>query len=194
MPPSVVVNEEPNPWSAFASDQVLLRGCRNGEEAAWLQLLDKYERLVYSIPRSYGLSAEDAADIVQIVFIFFIQNLPTLRENSELGGWLTLVARRHTWRVLQRRRREVVTALDEESLNALLPGHNREIERWELIEWLHRSLALIGERCRRLLMALYFEEDEPSYTQVAQRLDLPVGSIGPTRARCLQRLQEMLTR
>ena len=180
--------------SVSTLDQHLLQACRNGDEAAWNRLLDKYERLVYSIPLNYNLSAEDADDIAQIVFTALLQRLDSLSDDSNLAGWLTVVARRHTWRVLHRRRRETVEDLDNESISILLPSQANEIERWELTEWLHRGLSLIGERCRTLLIALYFEAEEPSYAELAQRLQMPQGSIGPTRARCLQRLQQLLTR
>jgi RNA polymerase sigma factor (sigma-70 family) len=170
---------------------VLLAACRTGDAQAWQRLLDKYERLVYSIPLNYGLSADDAADISQLVFTALLEGLDGLQEDSNLGGWLALVTRRQTWRVLRRRKREPVDKLDEVT-SELIPSHQNEIERWELVEWLHRGLSLIGERCRSLLTALYFEADEPSYAEIAQRLGIAEGSIGPTRARCLKRLQEML--
>lgn len=186
--------QSPNLTAAPALDQHLLQACRAGDEAAWNRLLDKYERLVYSIPLNYGLSVEDADDITQLVFTALIQRLEDLSDDSNLAGWLTVVARRHTWRVLYRRRRETVEDFDNESISSLLPSRTNPIEQWELTEWLHRGLSLIGERCRTLLIALYFEAEEPSYAELAHRFGIPQGSIGPTRARCLQRLQQMLTR
>lgn len=174
------------------SDQALLVACRAGDARAWQQLLDKYERLVYSIPLNYGLDREDASDIAQITFTALIQSLATLRDDSNLGGWLALVARRHTWRLIQRRQQNPPAPLDEETV-ALLPGHTQPLERWELVEWLERGLALVGERCRQLLVALYFEPEEPSYAEIARRLGIAEGSIGPTRARCLQRLRELMS-
>src|SRR5215216_3858638 len=69
-------------------------------------LLNRYERLVYSIPLRYGLSRDDAADIAQITFTILIQSMDSLSEDSRLGPWLVTVARRHTWRLLDRNRRE----------------------------------------------------------------------------------------
>jgi RNA polymerase sigma factor (sigma-70 family) len=175
------------------ADEQLLQACRDGEEQAWLQLLHKYERLVYSIPLNYGLAQDDAADITQSVFTAFLQNLPTLHDQSNLGAWLTTVARRQSWRVLQRQRREQSQGLDIEQLKALLVDETGEIEHWELTEILHRTLALLGERCQVLLIALYLEAKTPSYAELAQRLNLAEGSIGPTRARCLQCLKQLLT-
>jgi RNA polymerase sigma factor (sigma-70 family) len=178
---------------ALPGDSELLLACRAGDERAWQQLLDKYERLVFSIPLNYGLSREDAADIAQLAFTALIQQLATLREDSNLGGWLAQVARRQTWRVLKRRKLESVVEIEQASAAVLLPDHQGEVERWELIESLHRGLALLGERCRSLLAALYFDAEAPSYAAIAQRLGIAEGSIGPTRARCLQRLRELLS-
>lgn len=140
--------------NSLPSDQMLLQACRDGDSQGWSRLLDKYERLVYSIPLNYGLSRDDAADIAQIVFTSLLQSLDDLREDSNLAGWLATVARRHSWRVLARGRREVSDPLDGESIQALLPKNASEIERWELVEWVHSSLGSLDERCRRLLVAL----------------------------------------
>jgi RNA polymerase sigma factor (sigma-70 family) len=177
-----------------SSDGDLIRACRAGDEKAWQQLLDKYERLVYSIPLNHGLRREEAADIAQITFTALIQSLESLRDDSNLGGWLAVVARRHTWRVLQRHRREVADELDPETIGALIPDPANDLQRWEMTEWISSGLALIGDRCRDLLVALYFEPGEPSYAEVARRLGLAAGSIGAIRGRCLQRLHEILTR
>jgi RNA polymerase sigma factor (sigma-70 family) len=174
------------------SDQSLLQACRNGDEQGWSRLLDKYERLVYSIPLNYGLSHDDAADIAQIVFSSLLQSLHELHADSNLGGWLATVARRHSWRLLARRRREIPDPLDSEAVQSLLPAHAGEIERWELIEWIHSSLTKLDERCRHLLMALYFDPRELSYAELGAMFGLAEGSIGPTRARCLQRLQQIM--
>ena len=91
---------------AIRLDRDLILDCRNGDLGAWQRLLDRYERLVFSVPRRYGLSREDAADITQLTFTILFQSMDTLSEDSTLGAWLTTVARRHTWRRLDRKRRE----------------------------------------------------------------------------------------
>jgi RNA polymerase sigma factor (sigma-70 family) len=176
------------------SDRDLIVACRRGDSRAWRSLLDKYERLVFSIPLNYGLSREDAADITQLTFTVLIQSLDTLREDSRLGPWLATVARRHTWRLLERGRREGTVREKDLTESATLLGEGDEsIERWELVEWLNEGLSLISESCQRLLQALYFDPQQPSYAEVAKRLNMPVGSIGPTRARCLQNLKRALS-
>jgi DNA-directed RNA polymerase specialized sigma24 family protein len=66
------------------------------------------------------------------------------------------------------------------------------MERWELTEWLNHGLLMLNKRCRDLLLALYFETSDPSYSDIAARIGMPVGSVGPTRARCLERLKQIL--
>lgn len=177
------------------TDEALIRACRNGDGAAWERLLAKYERLVFSIPLSYGLSHDDAADITQLTFTILLQSLDTLREDSHLSAWLATIARRHTWRILTRTNRETsADALDVDAFAVHLPGSapRDSVERWEMITWLHQGLAQLDARCRALVQALYLDERQPSYAEVAQQFSIPIGSIGPTRARCLERLKQVL--
>ncbi len=174
------------------ADRDLIRACHTGNARAWERLLDKYERLVYSIPLNYGLTAEDAADVTQITFTILVQSLGTLRDDTRLAPWLATVARRHTWRVLARNRREVVNLQEDLSEHESSGDTVDPMERWELIQWIDQGLNLLDERCRNLLLALYFDPERPSYAQVAVRLNMPPGSIGPTRARCLEQLKRHL--
>jgi RNA polymerase sigma factor (sigma-70 family) len=157
-------------------------------------VLDRYERLVFSIPLNHGLCHEDAADISQLTFTILIQSLDTLRPDSRLGPWLATVAKRHTWRLLERQRRESTVEEDDLAESITLADEtDAEIrERQELLEWLHQGLGLINKRCRDLLTALFFDPEQPSYAEVAERLEMRVGSIGPTRARCLVQLRKVL--
>lgn len=177
------------------SDRDLIRLCRKGDARAWERVVDRYERLVFSIPLNYGVSREDAADIVQLTFTIFLQTLETETEIEKLGSWLATVARRHTWRLMERGRREGTNREEDLAESAVLVGKagTESVEHWEITEWLHGGLSLLSEPCRRLLSALYFDETQPSYAEVSERLNIPVGSIGPTRARCLKSLKQALT-
>lgn len=179
------------------SDRELILACRKGRTGAWKDLLGKYERLVYSIPLRHGLSHHDAADISQLTFTILIQNLDTLPEDSRLGAWLSTVARRHTWRLLERNRRESASehleSIDLKDSAVLLGGSDSNtIEHWELSEYLDHGLSQLGEPCQGLLRALYFQPERPSYAEISEQFGLPLGSIGPTRARCLKRLRRTL--
>lgn len=175
------------------TDQELIQACRNGDAQAWEQVLERYERLVYSIPLFYGLPGEDAADLVQITFTILLQSLDNLQEDTRLGAWLSTVARRHTWRLLERRRREQAAPDEDLAEMEWVGSVDEHPEHWERVEWITAGLNRLSDRCRELLLALYFDPLEPSYEEVAMRLSMPVGSIGPTRARCLERLKKHLS-
>lgn len=169
------------------SDGELLAACRRGDASAWSVVLDRYERLVFSIALRYGLSRDDAADVTQATFTALLQGLDGIREHDRLASWLATVARRQTWRLLERARREPHTTLNGDG-----PQAPDAIEGWERAEWLHGGLDTLDEPCRELLAALYLDPAQPPYADVAARLRRPVGSIGPTRARCLARLRTIL--
>ncbi len=179
----------------YQSDEALLRACRTGDALAWEGLLDRYERLVYSIARNTGLSPEDAADITQLTFGYLLQSLDGMTDEGNLRAWLATVAKRHSRRLLVRQLRYQSAELDEDIVEGLMPDRANPdgIERWELAEWLRSGLERIDERCRRLLRALYFDPSEPSYADIASSVGIAEGSVGPIRARCLKRLRDSLT-
>lgn len=154
----------------------------------------RYERLIYSIALSYRLTREDAADVAQTAFLALFRSLGGLHEDTRLSAWLATVAHRQAQRTLQRGRHEHPDALDilDERAPGLGPESGGPMERWELVEWLEHGMGALGERCRRLLLALYFNPGEPSYADVAAALGIPVGSVGPSRARCLAQLKQIL--
>ncbi len=185
-------------------DNALLQACRNGDTAAWQQVVEKYERLIYAIPLRMGLSRADADDIFQLTFSTLAQNLDVIRDAAKMGGWLATVARRNAWAVLRNQRGELTfadvqadrqpgeadTLLD--TATALGAPENNVTEQWEMSLWLDTGLRQLGERCRELLQSLYLDPNEPSYAEIVQRLGIPLGSIGPTRARCLEQLKQKL--
>jgi RNA polymerase sigma factor (sigma-70 family) len=179
------------------ADRELIQRCRRGSAGAWHQVLNRYERLVFSIPLRYGLSHDDAADVAQLTFTALVQNMDKLADDSRLGAYLSTIARRNTWRLLERRRREIPSEHLEgtslaESAVALGKSDADSIEHWELSDWLDGGLSQLSERCRKLLTALYFRPELSSYAEVAEHFGMPLGSIGPTRARCLKRLRQVL--
>lgn len=177
------------------TDYDLLQGCRQGDRRAWEAVLKRYERLVFSIPLTYGLTEADAADVTQTTFTIFMQSLDRLHDDSRLAAWLSTVAKRHTWRLLGRRRREQPDPQEDLADQPTLltrPDTHNPVDRMATLEWLDQGFTLISERCRDLLLALYFDPDEPSYADIAARFGMAIGSIGPTRARCLARMKQAL--
>lgn len=176
------------------TDQQLIDRCREGRQDAWAEVVARYQRLVFSIPLNFGLSHADAADIAQLTFTTLVQHLDRLRPDSNLAGWLSTVARRHALHHLRKRRREFLgdeaDIGESETLASLAVPDSAE--RWQRVAWLDQGLNLLDKRCRELLLLLYFAEEQPAYEEVAARLGLAVGSIGPIRGRCLDRLRAIL--
>jgi RNA polymerase sigma factor (sigma-70 family) len=167
------------------TDYSLLRRCAAGDERAWDQLVGRYERLVFSVALKNGVSREDAADITQLTFTALLDSIEVLREDGSLPAWLMTVARRQAWRVRRRASREQPLPIE-----ALEPDASQtDYERIAVVHW---ALSRLGTRCRLLLYALFFDPDAPPYAVIADRLDFAVGSIGPQRARCLQRMRTLL--
>ena len=181
--------------TAIRSDEDLLRRCRQGDESAWEQVIESYKRLIYSIPLNFGLGSEDAADIFQQTFISLVENLDKLRPDSNLAAWLAVVARRHALHLLRKRKREQVGAGEDigesEQIQAVVGPD--DLARFEQLQMISHGLDRMGGRCRELLLALYFDAHEPSYEEIAERTNIAVGSVGPMRGRCLERLREILS-
>lgn len=173
-------------------DPDLIALCLEGREEAWEALVDRYADLVHGIGRRSGLDEAAAEDLVQDVFVLLWRHLGRLRARERLAGWVAQTARREAWR---RRRRGRSRKERDESVgrDALRDEGEAEdpLEAAEQRHLLRRALDTLGERCRALLDALFLRGLE-SYDDVSAELDMPVGSIGPTRRRCLERMVEAL--
>jgi len=172
-------------------DRRLVMGCLHGDQSAWAALIEKYQRLIYSIPIKYGGSAEDAADIFQAVCLELFAELSRLRNTDNLRPWLMTVTAHEAlrWkRKRQKRLQKEVEGLDQEALGdvALPPVLARETELEQLVR---EAVARLSARCRELIRMLFFEQPPRPYAQVAETLGLARGSIGFIRSRCLKRLQ-----
>lgn len=175
------------------SDWELIQACRQGDEQAWKEVVNNYKRLVYSITLNFGLNQEDAAEIVQLTFVMLLKGLESFHKDSHLGGWIATVARRNTWHLINRHRRQnLVDVPLHDTVSLPDEDSSQEVERLELINWLHDGLSRLDALCRELLLVLYFDSTGPTYSDIATRLGLAVGSIGPMRARCLHRLRTIL--
>jgi RNA polymerase sigma factor (sigma-70 family) len=173
----------------YRSDPTLVQACLAGDESAWNELIERYGRLVYSIPRRYGCPEDECDDIFQSVFSILIRRLDDLRDQTRLSAWLITTTRRECWRA--RKRRPATAELDEGS--AAEDGDEGEVvERQERRHLVREGLRLLGGRCRDLLEALFLRPSEANYEEIARELGMKVGSIGPTRARCFRKLEEIL--
>jgi RNA polymerase sigma factor (sigma-70 family) len=169
----------------------LVHRASSGEQQAWDALVERYAGLVWSVSRQHRLSDADAADVCQATWLRLVENLAGLREPEALGGWLATTARRECLRVIRHRGRQVVTDIEAE-IEIVEDTKDTDPDRFLLADErqaaMRTAFAQLGEACRTLLQLLI--ADPPlSYSEVSTTLDMPIGSIGPTRARCLERLR-----
>jgi RNA polymerase sigma factor (sigma-70 family) len=179
-------------------DLRLVNRCLAGDRRAWEALVRRHERLVLAVARSYQLSDADLGDVFQEVFAALVRGLPRLREPRTLVRWLSSTTQRVARATALRRRREAALTHPEPGVVARLAAGDvpvgADLERLEEQALVRLALQSLAPRCRRLLAALYYEEPPPSYAEIARRLGIAVGSIGPTRARCFDRLRAALER
>ena len=177
------------------SISALLRSAADGDRQAWERLVDRYADLVWSVCRKLGMNTEDAADAVQLTWLALLENLDRIREPERLAGWLAVTCRRQCLN-LMRRSRPTVSVEDE--FMERLAGHGSPADEPVLtaeqfaIVW--QAFRQLSELCQRVLRALVVEAEDgpPSYRVVAANLQMKVGSLGPTRARCLAQLRKLL--
>jgi RNA polymerase sigma factor (sigma-70 family) len=175
-------------------DKRLVSECVRGNEKAWAMLLEKYKRLIYSIPLKYGLSRDEATDIFQDVCLELLSELPRLREPRALPKWLIQVTSHKCLRARTASARNTAPsgADDPAELNRVAdtqPLSEQIILDVEREHALREAVATLAPRCRRLVEMLFFETPARSYRDVAQSLQLETGSIGFIRGRCLKRLR-----
>jgi RNA polymerase sigma factor (sigma-70 family) len=177
------------------SPAALLHAAANGDAQAWQEIVERYHRLVWSVARGYGLGQSDAADVSQTTWLRLVEHLGKIRQPENLAAWLATTARRESARVQQRARREVPsdTTTDDDAANPAEDGGDPAATLLAAEEHgrLRAAFARLNERCQLLLRALSVSPDD-SYAEVAAALDMPVGSIGPTRSRCLDKLKRLL--
>ncbi len=170
------------------ADRELVEKCLRGDAAAWDALLNRYAGLIWSILRRCNVPTPDAEDLFQNVCLKLYSQLATLKNSEKLAGWLAAVTRQEAAGWARRRR-----ALSEipESLPDPGPSPEDAALTEERLFLLRTALSQLPEPCRTLLTRLY-SEDPPGYAELAGELKIPVGSLGPRRARCLERLKKTL--
>ena len=160
----------------------------DGDQAAWDQLVEDLTGLLWSVARGNGLDHVDAADVVQTTWLRLAENLHRLRDPERVSAWLVTTARRESLRVLRGRKRDVPVSEVSPLLESCEDDPEAPVLRAEQDARLWGAFRTLPTLCRSLLRVL-MADPVPSYAEVSAALDMPVGSIGPRRARCLQRLR-----
>jgi RNA polymerase sigma factor (sigma-70 family) len=179
-------------------DAALLGACRAGDATAWRALVQRYQRLVYAIVRRAGLDEASAADVFQEVFARLLAHLGRLNDPSRVQAWIVTTAKREVLHRLAQLRREPPLDNRRDDEEGEPPEHQLEdptplpdelLSQLQQLDRLRSAFDRLDPRCRDLLSALYREDPPPSYETLATRLSVPLGSVGPTRARCLDKLR-----
>lgn len=184
------------------TDAELVARCRAGNQAAWNTLVRRFQRLIYTVPRRAGLSDDQAADVFQIVFSRLFEHLDRLDDPSRVQAWLVTTAKRESLRVLELSRRIVdlnpgsgdeddgSDPLDRFAGNSPLP--EELLSDLQQQDRLREAVLQLDERSRQFIELLFLQDEPLPYSEIAARLGIAEGSIGPTRARCLEKLRAVL--
>lgn len=176
--------------AGYNEDSELVQACLDGNESAWRILVNRYARLVYSIPRRYHLSMEDCDDIFQNVFTIVAKQLSSLRDQKLIAAWLITITQRECQRLFESHSIPSVE-LRESTKDSSIPLAD-QVEIWECQHLVRQALLELDSKCRDLITSLFIDPQNPSYHQIATSLNIPLGSIGPARARCLKKLEAIL--
>jgi RNA polymerase sigma factor (sigma-70 family) len=185
-------------FDAFSSreNEVLVRECLNGNEQAWSTLIDKYKKLIFSIPIKYGFSNDDANEIFQAVCLTLLRELSQIREPQALAAWLIRATAHKCKRYRHDQKMYTDHPIDENlNLNAetdQLP--EKLVQELEREQMLREAMNEQQPECRQLIHLLFFSNPPLRYDEAAQSLGLAKGSIGATRIRCLEKLRRSLER
>lgn len=184
-----VVDAAATPWELAARS---FRAWKDGDRTALDQLVRAVTPVLWQVVRAYGLDHATAEDVVQSTWMTLIKRSEQVRDDQAVLRWLTVSARREAWRVAQQRARANPT--EDTAIEMALPAaRSPEAEVLESDTW-RRLWAHVGEldeRCQRLLRVVAFAE-RPDYASLAQEMSMPMGSIGPTRSRCLAKLRTLM--
>jgi RNA polymerase sigma factor (sigma-70 family) len=171
----------------------LLQGIRDGDQAAWSEILRRYGKLVASTVRSFRLQEADAHDAVQMTWLRLAENAHRVQDPERLGGWLATTARRECLRILRQAKptRDLIDVAPETVADPSVGPEQRAVDA-DTARTLRMLVSELSPR-RRILLRALFSDNPRSYAEVAQAAGIPPGGIGPTRARALQQLRDKLT-
>ncbi len=170
-----------------------VRAAAAGDQLAWGQLVGRYNSMVWSIVRSFRLGDDDSVDVVQTVWMRLVENLNRVIEPEAVGTWLATTARNECLSQLRRRGRQAlpVEAAVFDTVDSREPPPEDHLIVAERDHTLWAALKRVSAQCQQLLRILA-AEPPPSYQEISAVLGMPVGSIGPTRARCLEKLRNCI--
>ena len=196
--PQQILPDEFSPRDLEKSDAELIRDCRRGDERAWDRLVERYQRLVFAIPRRARLSDEQAADILQEVFLTLFEKLDDIEQPEKIRSWMVTTAKFKTWAAVRNSRGfyspETEEQMEQElaGIRDVAPLADEMLVQLEQQHLVRTALQQIDERCRRIISMLYMGDRAATYAEVAADVSVGESSISPLRARCLKKLEKVL--
>jgi RNA polymerase sigma factor (sigma-70 family) len=170
-----------------------VRRAATGDLAAWNALVDQYSRLIWSITASFKLGESDAADVVQTTWMRLIENIDRIEQPARVGSWLATTARNECLRHVAARKRIVLVREDAEfdGADQTHPEVDEALLASERVRDVRQAMVHLPRQWQRL-MEMLMADPPVSYAEISDQLGLPIGSIGPTRGRCLAKLRVLL--
>lgn len=182
------------------SDADLVRECRDGSQTAWDELVGRYQRLIYAIPRRAGLNDEQAADVFQEVFLTLFEKIDELEQPDKVRSWIVTTAKFKTWAVVRSSKGAYAPESEEEmeqemaNLADKSPLADQVLVELEQQHLIRTALKQLEERCQKILSMLYLSTTTASYAEVAEAVGVGETSVSPLRSRCLKKLEKLLSR
>jgi RNA polymerase sigma factor (sigma-70 family) len=196
-----VKSEEIFPASTLErSDAELIRDCRSGSQSAWDELVARYQRLIFAIPRRAGLSDEQSADVFQEVFLTLFEKLDAIEQPEKIRSWIVTTAKFKTWATVRGSKGLYSPESDEEmeremaNLADAAPLADDMLIELEQQHLIRTALKTLEERCQKIIAMLYLRVSAASYSEVAAEVGVGETSISPLRSRCLKKLERLLAR
>ena len=189
---ATATSEAQAPESTPSPEELVARAIR-GDRRAWESLVDLYTGLIWAVTRQFRLSDADASDVAQTTWLRLLEHIDRLREPSRVGPWLATTARRECLRTIACRKRIVLTdnESDLEATDVEDASVDRALLAAERCQDVNEALARLPQRWRDIMRLLTTDPPMP-YEAISETLHVPIGSIGPTRRRCLRRLQDLI--
>jgi RNA polymerase sigma factor (sigma-70 family) len=171
----------------------LVRQAAEGDRWAWERLVDQYARLIWAITRDFKLLESDAGDVFQVTWLRLLEHINKLEKPDRVGFWLAATARNECLRCLAARKKVMLVKDDMvlEAAAAPEPDIDEGLLSAERSQMVREAVANLPWRWQRML-DLLMADPPASYAEISDQLGLPIGSIGPTRSRCLARLRVLL--
>ncbi|CAN5609875.1 sigma-70 family RNA polymerase sigma factor [soil metagenome] len=181
------------------SDEALVKRCMANDQSAWDELVARYQRLIFAIPRRVGLSDEQAADVFQDVFLTLFEKIGDIEQPDRIRSWIVTTAKFKTWAVVRGSKGFYSPGTEEEMEAEMAAIRDNapladdmliELEEQHLVR---TALLELEERCQQILSMIYLREPAASYSEVAAHIGVGETSISPLRSRCLKKLEKVLT-